>query len=1489
MQRLWKLALIYAEAPDFPCLSLQPLLQRYLVEQLGARLPELHAALLDAYGPERWTQWPGDEPYIWDHAAYHLLAAGRGSFLAELLLNVKWIQARLNSLSSGGMQALLRDYNSLPNDLVLQRVRRALRLSAHRLRLDPGSLHVQLLGRLLSYAESEPRLRAFLEQARREAGPGLLPLSQALDGPDGLRMGTLPVYGGLPNMIAISSSARVAVAAVGEYKLSVWDLEDWAEILQIELPGRVFGLASLPDPQRALVLCLVEDYGLIAYDAASGELLYSLDLPAPNPGDGIQVNPPTARLAVSPDGRWALTITAQGAVLAWDLLERRMLTQLSGTPENTMAMAIAAGGLAVIGGVTSESGDAAAYNLAAGAPGYLKRWKAHESAVTGLAFSSDGKALYSLSSAPYTFLLNNELRVWSVAPQFGALIGAYPNIGDVFAPPATASGQYDFIIPGTLDSQWVLRLAGINANQLSSCLAAHSRPVAGLAITSDGTRMLTASADGILNVWDLTQAAATATAYPLKALAFTPSGKLAVSQDDYGLLKTWDLGSWIVEGLSKGRLVKSLTPLPGYEASPNGGPAGLAVIEERRVLLATRKGDWVVWDLERGAPQTSASFSGAGILGDFKLDPESGQAIILKLPDRSNRLDFSLGRAYSEAPPPSQQYAAEAQPSQQYAAEAQATQYASGAQTSPYASEAQASQYASAGKGTENPGPQYSFVKSERSAANPAGLVLFDPTSLQRSLRLNCRLHILRAHRGAALSWVRLPDGKREASSDIDGVIHIWDSASGTLLDSLEGHRGPVNCLAAFPDGKRLLSAGQDTLLYIWDLETKERLAYEGQAPLLACAVAPDGRSLLAGDNLGRLHILEIPAPLQPEQHVSMAFEPAARFLWQNLTVRSQVYPAREGVLRDFLSAFSQVELNQTLAPQTAPARKSSYSEGNRLAANLRARLAALARMAHDDLLAEMLDWFKSEPDRFPDWLKALIVHVAGMRAGTAHGSWADPQELLALLARDVSIRLAEPAFREQIHKQAVLAWQARLENVSDDEDRRAIEQTLKELDDPVKAEATLNAAYLFGADQVEPGRTPIQQTLDILLIQKERLAFPDWFWREVVRLTDLRLAVSGGDWLNDWETLSLAEIEARARPENQSWRRLLEAWQQPRAAWRAQHRQDFAPLVTRLLSSDLADHAYHLRGLAPGYGLGGRAEWLAESAASTQGAYFKRLYGREDLKSGASLLRLAWLDRPPYPWEVAVDLPSLDILDREEQARRDPEWVIMTEQFAGQPVITRRRVGATRPGLRLYKSSRQAQTADQAPQWLAWVDEAIVVEVVDLDEPTLLTLECAPQAALKRSPLKDLLHDWSLWVGYHPEAPLTDVQKSALAGLLDPAALQTQARPVDAGAGFSEIHAGWSAPPPTKEVATRLAKLDPSSRRLVALLAFGLTPAMAAASLGLPLEAVEENVNEVLSLLNLDAPQVLPELLAGYDFGPDQPRSSLSEDDFERRASLWE
>jgi WD40 repeat protein len=87
----------------------------------------------------------------------------------------------------------------------------------------------------------------------------------------------------------------------------------------------------------------------------------------------------------------------------------------------------------------------------------------------------------------------------------------------------------------------------------------------------------------------------------------------------------------------------------------------------------------------------------------------------------------------------------------------------------------------------------------------------------------------------------------------------VWDLEAGQLVRTLEGHTGYVTAVAATRDERYVISASEDQTVRVWDLESGEAIAtFTGDGPIFCCAVAPDGRTICAGDDLGRIHFLRL-------------------------------------------------------------------------------------------------------------------------------------------------------------------------------------------------------------------------------------------------------------------------------------------------------------------------------------------------------------------------------------------------------------------------------------------------------------------------------------------------------------------------------------------------------------------------------------------------------------------------------------------------------
>jgi nucleoside phosphorylase len=121
-------------------------------------------------------------------------------------------------------------------------------------------------------------------------------------------------------------------------------------------------------------------------------------------------------------------------------------------------------------------------------------------------------------------------------------------------------------------------------------LDGHSAPVAGCAVTPDGRCVVSASDDETLKVWELETGKELATlkshSAPVTGCAVTPDGRHVVSASEDGTLKVLALGTG-----------KELATLQGH-----GGPVRDCAVtpDGRRVVSASKDNTLKMWDLETG-------------------------------------------------------------------------------------------------------------------------------------------------------------------------------------------------------------------------------------------------------------------------------------------------------------------------------------------------------------------------------------------------------------------------------------------------------------------------------------------------------------------------------------------------------------------------------------------------------------------------------------------------------------------------------------------------------------------------------------------------------------------------------------------------------------------------------------------------------------------------------------------------------------------------
>jgi hypothetical protein len=114
------------------------------------------------------------------------------------------------------------------------------------------------------------------------------------------------------------------------------------------------------------------------------------------------------------------------------------------------------------------------------------------------------------------------------------------------------------------------------------------------------------------------------------------------------------------------------------------------------------------------------------------------------------------------------------------------------------------------------------------------------------------RMRIFRGHKAPLRGVAYLPDGAALVSASRDGVIKVWDLASGQPRADFQlpppdwAHLTELRCLAVSPAGA--VAAGGPAVV-LWDLATRSMISVSAPARITSecLAFTPDGKHLVAG------------------------------------------------------------------------------------------------------------------------------------------------------------------------------------------------------------------------------------------------------------------------------------------------------------------------------------------------------------------------------------------------------------------------------------------------------------------------------------------------------------------------------------------------------------------------------------------------------------------------------------------------------------------
>jgi len=227
-QRLLNLSLLLAYDLAGRTIRLHDVVRTYLRDLLRVNLVEWNRALLQAYEIGEWHTLPADELYLWRWLAYHLIEAEQVEVLHGLLLDHRYLQAKLDATDAN---TLIADTNQkgLEDDESISLIASTLSMSAHILTQDKRTLAHQLVGRLMGHRRVLETIRAFTDRIM-EAVSSLYPAfpdadQLVLELAGGALLRTFIGHTDNVNSAAFSPDGHYIVSASSDTTVRLWNVQ----------------------------------------------------------------------------------------------------------------------------------------------------------------------------------------------------------------------------------------------------------------------------------------------------------------------------------------------------------------------------------------------------------------------------------------------------------------------------------------------------------------------------------------------------------------------------------------------------------------------------------------------------------------------------------------------------------------------------------------------------------------------------------------------------------------------------------------------------------------------------------------------------------------------------------------------------------------------------------------------------------------------------------------------------------------------------------------------------------------------------------------------------------------------------------------------------------------------------------------------------------------------------------------------------------------
>lgn len=539
---LQRLSLLLRFDPTKRNVRLHDVIRKYLIQEQGADLPALHQHLLNAHRltPARtpsasfrpgWADLSTDEPYLWDHLAYHLKEAGRGEELLATAKDLNFLSAKTLIRKSPAVESDLRAATELyPDDTVLRLLLRGYMQFDHLLnryerRDDLGATLCSLLQHLHDLAPLTQNLE-------RSLPPPYLTLWHPL--PDLTHPALIRTLAGHTREVsdcAISPDTTFIVSASYDKTLKVWDARSGGLSHTLSgHTGEVLGCAVSPD--NSYIVSASWDGSLKIWDAKSGKEIRTLT------GHRDKVNSCT----VSADGSLILSASDDGTLKLWDVRSGRCLRTFYG--HNKIGTFFGYANKIMDCAISSDN----SFLVSLAEDCTLKVWEAKRGRERKtIKLFEVGEALL-LPNGVCSISHDDTLIIVAVHDEIRFLDARTLNEVRKLTRPQNAVDSFalspdgSFIVSSYFDG--ALMIWDIERGVARQALTGHTSIVLGCDISSDGSFIVSSAADKLLKVWEVNAEDAPASQPRLTksvaGCAISADGSFVVSASHNSTLTIWD-------------------------------------------------------------------------------------------------------------------------------------------------------------------------------------------------------------------------------------------------------------------------------------------------------------------------------------------------------------------------------------------------------------------------------------------------------------------------------------------------------------------------------------------------------------------------------------------------------------------------------------------------------------------------------------------------------------------------------------------------------------------------------------------------------------------------------------------------------------------------------------------------------------------------------------------------------------------------------------